>query len=273
MKDWYERIDVLFEIVKQLKNKEVALLGDKRVRCILAQNLNNLKSNIKGFEFFKKRNNLYLSLATFDFNKFFSDNKDLFQYNFFTFAHAKRRIQQDKFNEVHNKYITGYDFGIDFDAHEGDTKQAYNDCKSLKDLFDSFGIPYFLKSSGSGFHITIEYKDFPKQFNTDPINKIRKFSVELRNLLRLVSMDVGLDDNGQSSGFFYDSRRLFKIAYSLDVKTGNVALPLTNNQFNNFSQDMLKPENIMCITNRGLLKRPGSSENITKMIKDLGITI
>ncbi len=66
-----------------------------------------------------------------------------------------------------------------------------------------------------------------------------------------------------------DIRRIWKMPYSIDIKTGNVALPLNDKQFNNFNFDMVKPENVIDdIRDRGLLEREGTSENLKSFLED-----
>jgi hypothetical protein len=73
----------------------------------------------------------------------------------------------------------------------------------------------------------------------------------------------------------YDLRRVFKVAYTLDYKTGNVALPLSDDQFNRFSWDMVLPERIGSVKQRGLLTRTHGCtddqlhQNTKKMFEEL----
>jgi len=245
--DYYNNVQVLFEIVKSLRGRETTFLSkNKCIRCIKVHKLNYLTQNMKAFNFWKTDYNIYYSLAR------------LYGMPMFTFNLKKRKGQQAIFNEEFGKYLVGYDFGMDFDAHKGGFDVVYNDTKKIKEFFDEYKVPYELKFSGSGFHININHQHLPKVNNK---HEFLKNAVDrLKTIFNCKSLDLGV----------YDIRRVWKAPYSYDVKTGNIALPLTDDQFNNFSKDMVKPENVLKLTllNRGLLEREGSKEGVTRFLID-----
>jgi len=288
---WYENEEVIFEIVKQLYNKEVAFLGETKARCIVSPNKYTFDTNMKRFHIGKKRANIYKTMSRFDFKGFFKDFN--FERPCFSYSYNIRRNQMDIFNEKSNLYVTNFDLGMDFDAHrnEDDTekeiedafKLAYDECGQVKALLDKHKVRYCIKSSGSGFHIDVDEEDLPEKIRIlnsieGKLELIKEMMKQLYQLLGLETLDIGIDDQDDDKnwGFFYDHRRLWKVAYSYDIKTGNIALPLTDEQFNNFSYDILKPEYIkdnINIRGRGLLYREGVENAFENLLEDLGIEI
>jgi len=279
--EWYENEEVVFEIVKQLFNKEVAFLGETKARCIVAPNKYTFDTNFKRFHIGKKLANIYKTMSRFNFKEFFKDFN--FERPCFSFSYKVRKEQMILFNEKSELYAKEFDLGMDFDAHDGNSELAKSECGIVKELLDEFKVRYSVKSSGSGFHIDIEHEDLPE--NIKVLNSIegkliliREIMKQLYQLLGLQTLDIGIDnsEDDKNWGFFYDHRRLWKVAYSWDIKTGNIALPLTDEQFNNFSYDMLKPEYIkdnINIRGRGLLFREGEEGAFDRMLESVGIKI
>ncbi|KKN77154.1 hypothetical protein LCGC14_0363510 [marine sediment metagenome] len=279
---------ILFEMVKVGKGREMAFINNKgAIRHIKAHALYYLKENFKAFHFYDNPRNIYYSLAHLENMPMFS------------FVPIVRKQQQEVFNQNFQQYFKGMDFGIDFDEsckycegkhncikHEKMTNKEicskcedyetnfdvlYNDVKRVKTSFDDYGLPYQLKFSGSGFHINIEWKyikdcmDIAKRIKRlqsssaeDCIALLKWFLSELSDIFNATSLDTSVTD----------IRRIWKMPYSIDIKTGNVALPLTGQQFRNFNFDIVKPENVIdTVRNRGLLERKGTSENLKNFME------
>jgi len=253
----YYNTKVLFEVINKLKGKEVAFLSkNKATRCIKAHSYKFLLKNMAAFGFVKNPQNIYYSLA------------NLKNMPMFSFSWEKRKKQQADFNKNFEHYVTSIDIGFDFDNHDK-TKEgldaAYNDTKTLKQVFDDYKLPYELKSSGSGFHININgvhllecgYYDVEQQLNIF-VHMIH----QIKEIFNLKTLDTSVTD----------IRRIWKAPYSLDIKSGNVALPLTDNQFDNFDSKILNPEYVLKnikLFKRGNLERNRTkSENLKKFIKD-----
>ncbi len=266
---------VLFEIVKQLKGKECALLGPQlAVRCMKAHNMGFLKSNLNAYSFFNKPFNIYYSMALLE-------NMPLFSYDY-----QVRKKQQEKFALDFEKYVVGYDLGLDFDEYckydykhyckklkitvsvdeckkckkyETNFPIVYGECKRLKDEFDKYHIPYRLKFTGSGFHIEVSNEVLPSLDVSDKVNFCKRFCTQVASLFNLTVLDTSV----------YLDRQLWKVAYSLDNKTGNVALPLSDKQFEKFHFDMVNPKYaLLNIQNRGLLQREGDKKNFENFCND-----
>lgn len=259
---WYNSSFTLLEMVKVLKGRECSFLESKvereterksiPVRCVKAHNIDYLKKNFEAFAFFKKNYDVYYSVASFD------------GFPMFSYAPKQREEQQKLFFGVQfTSYWVGYDFVLDIDGET--VKDAYADAVKVKAVFDEFHLPYSLKFSGSrGFHFIVEYKDFfPSEL---PLDKCVELAYRIVCNLKEIEDIPGVDEK------IYQKERLFKLPYSL---TGNnVVLPLSDEQFNHFSIDLVKLENVIRnikIKERGLLFRSNKETlNVSKFIDIYG---
>lgn len=242
----YNNIAVLYELVKYCYGREFVILGDLKVRGMMINQLAYLKRHMKRYNFTIGKNNLYMSVAK------------VYGLRCYSYDPKVRSQQLKELSVQWDNMITGYDFVFDFDGKgtstDGDEclMNAYNDCKILKSLLDSYGIPYIVKCSGSGFHIRIE----DEHINTvqpfcgvhPRIEFCRKVVNLLKDLYALETLDVSI----------YDSRRIWKVPYSLDYKTGNVAMPFTDKEFEQFVPGNVCPVNEKFIS---IIKR---KENIMR---------
>lgn len=269
--EWYSENIVKYELIKNLSDRELVILGDKRVRCIKIQNVYQLNRMFDAYKFNTGNNNLYYSLSCVNWKKF----RDDFNIEYFSLCPKRRREQMDLFNRECTKYFDGYDLVIDFDNHDGQNSElVFNDCKKLKSVFDKHGISYSLRSSGSGFHISIKHDCLPKYIKAESdmckkLGLIRVLVEDIKLVFDLETMDIGVDKEGTVDGSFYDERRIIKIPYSIDYKTGNVCLPLDDDQFNSFSEKLIKPDYVwknVKVFNRGLLYRDGRDRNFEDFI-------
>lgn len=254
--DYYLNDEVLFEIVKTLVGRETAFFGEScgkplRIRCIKAHNINFLRENMRRFDFLKDNTslNIYYSLAHYY-------NMPMFSFNM-----EERRKQMEQFRIDFSKYQTGFDFGIDFDAENVSKETLIDDMITIKKEFDKNMIPYTLKCSGSGFHINIE----SKYFDSIPFKDRLSFFSYWNNTMA----DTFICDSICGSTKTMIPRHLWKAPYSYDVKSGNIALPLTDEQANNFNWDIVTPKNVILngVRNRGTLERKGETHNILKFLR------
>jgi len=258
MKDYdkYTRI-LIYNIVSSLKGRETVLLGKSwAFRGIKAHNKSYLDKNLNRFGFSKKEMNIYYSLARL---------KNMPQLGFNL---KKRKKQRKEFFDNYGKYVEGFDIGLDFDNHDKSIKgltKAFNDTKKIKDYFDNYKVPYELKCSGSGFHININsyVLDGLKEYELETISRKIKFYQSFVYQLKMIFNLETLDES------ICDLQRIWKVPYSYDIKSGNIALPLTDNQFSSMknSFDVVKPKNVIKnvkLFRRGLLER--NSGNIKGFI-------
>jgi len=214
-----ERVQELIGLLG--RNREMRFAGLSGLWCV-ALKWNDMKTfriNLKRFGLLHNEFIIYHSLMRLDM--------PLLSLDF-----LKRKEEVKKFNENFMNYARSYDLGIDFDAKDYDTDTALNDLRDLCGFFDKNfrGIKYNVKLSGSGFHFEVN-----NPFRVAG-RKDRNVSVErqvaffedfvgmLRDMLLLKTVDLRI----------YDKRRIWKMAFSIDTKSYNVALPLDRNRLDRF---------------------------------------
>ncbi|QQG39251.1 MAG: hypothetical protein HYS32_02240 [Candidatus Woesearchaeota archaeon] len=135
-------------------------------------------------------------------------------------------------------------------------------------------------SGGSGFHIGLPFKSFPKESNNQKITLLfpegaRIIASYLKNLLgphlaeRILSLNtlnemaksINKDQKDLMTKGKFDpyklvnldtvlisSRHMYRAPYSINEKKGLVSLPITENQISNFNITQAKPEKVEVIT-------------------------
>jgi len=258
---WYNNPEVLFNIVGAIKERETVFLSKGAdappIRNIMANYSGFLKSNLDAFRFFERDYNLYYSLARYKRMQVFSFNPVI------------RKEQRLAWNDTAIGNTSSFDFGLDFDS-EGlhDVMTAWNDCKKVKDLFDSYGVPYSLKFSGSkGFHITVPHNNLPNLRITSKVDDDMSLFNWLKSVATMLELKLGLPTLDMG---IFDPRRIWKADYSWVCETGLIALPLSDEQFNNFNLSIVEPLSVIRggIRNRGNLCREGKSDGFRAMVED-----
>lgn len=255
-KAWYSDRNVQFEIIKNLMHRETVFLHtEKRLahRCIKANAIHYLQSNWNRYHFFEEPFNLYASLAKMP-------SMPVFSFNRFT-----KKDEMKQFNEKAHEYMKGFDFMFDIDNE--DVELAYTTASKIKADFDERKISYFILFSGKkGFHIRVDYEDFPdwiKKLNYyDTAKLFKEFAENYRNINGLPDIDLSI----------FDIRRIAKAPYSVVYPYYFIALPLSDSQFENFK---LKEVSLPYWLNRtselykrGVLKRQGTNKAFGSMIKE-----
>lgn len=141
--------------------------------------------------------------------------------------------------------------------------------------------PLLWNNSGSkGIHFIIPHEEFSHLKvplfditgeKKSLVNIFKELAENIKLVLDLPTMDTSIND----------IKRVIKVAYSWDVKSGLIALPLTDDQFNNFNAEMVRPENVLKkgVHKRRLLWRnidkPKHNRqlNIIRMLKDFEIAL
>jgi hypothetical protein len=218
MSKWYQRDVLLFEMVKLLRNRELAVLYDDGVGL----------RNLAGYA----RPLFIEALTKVEWEhkpRFYSSIARIPKVPFSSWDFSKRADERDEITAVWREQANEYDFVIDMDGDK-----AYEEAKILKGLFDKEHVPYSLNFSGSrGFHFRVE----GSWFNMSVEDKILYFACaaeHYKDNLGLSSIDLSI----------YKLRSLIKLPYSIDGKSGLVVLPLTDEQFNDFDKERLTPENV-----------------------------
>lgn len=293
---YYQNLDVLFEIIHQCKDREVFFLpidpitkkSTPPIRWLMAQYVNMLKRHFEQFHFLEKSMNIYHSLATYK-------NRPMFSYSWI----YKSQEQEIWMKEFKN-YITELDLFVETDC--SDVMLAVEDARYIKhDVLDRFKIKYSLSFSGSkGVHCIVPYSEFQhlglnvydekkerlwmnfeKFLQTLPVKKkdmdknfdlvllFKTINVRMKGIYAMDTIDASISD----------IKRVRKIPYSWDVKSGRIALPLTDEQLDNFNLDMVEPVNVLKagVHKRGLLWRNADvdmkerEKGIDLLIEELGI--
>ena len=290
------RLEILYELIHQLRYRELFFLPYKEdvdgklksklpIRWMNAQYINMLKRHWKEYGFFHKKMNIYGSLAHYrDFPMFSYD---------WTVKAQQQKLWLKRF---HN-HVKGYDSFLETDSPS--IGEAWADAREIKKFYDEFLISYSLRFSGSkGFHFIVRYQDFAhlpvkifdKKFMEKTILQIMselplKFdelfkSLDLVTLFKLIAIKLkGVLGADTMDTAVQDVKRVVKLAYSLDVKSGLIAYPLDDEMFLNFQKDDLKPANVLRIykRERGLLFRHNEMDyqirqrRVDKMLKYLKI--
>lgn len=260
-KQWYMSDPVVFEMVKCMKYRESVFINrkSKNVQRMLKINaVRFLYKNFERYDFFEQDNlfNVYHSVATIPDMPMSSFNLN------------KKREQMSKFNIDYENMITKYDLFIDLD--NPDFELVYSSAVRLKRIFDDYKIKYSLVYSGTkGFHFTVRYDDFPDKLKQIPIKRLcrifKLFAYELKIVHKIKDLDVTV----------FDLRRIMKVPYSVVYPYYRVALPLSDEQFNNFNLDMVSLATLIFdvdnIKNRGVLIRQGDPNGLYQLIEDTAI--
>lgn len=283
---WYHNMGVFFNIIEHLKQRETVFIKVPRGvvhRCLKINHSKyffgyckdcgtilvkkgdewqcphhgNTENRMMGiserYHFFVESHNLYGSLAHYPGLPNFSYNRET------------KREEMDAFNKNYLKYMTKFDFMIDLDNPK--IGEALKQLIQIRDMFKKCNIPaWYLFSGTKGFHIRVDWDDFPDSLKQLPFPDLaEKFKLFGRNFALINKFD-DLDVT------IYDLRRITKIPYSVVYPYYFVALPLSDQDIDNFDlKQMSLPYNIQRIgdmRNRGVMKRPGNPEGFGKLIKE-----
>jgi hypothetical protein len=315
-REWYSRADVQQNIVPCICGREVAFMlpnslrgesGNYPVRCIKAHCSSYLLNNMRAFDFFNRKYNLYHSI-------YLVRNMPMFSY-----LPQRRREQQQEFFKNYDNYVEGLDFVMDFDGDKNLPVEQRVDAARIATMqvcriLDEYEVPYCVIFSGSkGFHV--EVRDFPP--TREWKKRINDFSMIAKLLILHANGESSLnaDDNATLRDlrerlivFSFDSRdqalkekldrldhetllylylkyrhnfdstiynatRIWKVPYSYDVSTDMIAYPLSAEELLNFDIRKYHVENMLKRNhwNTGLKKRKGIIQNFWKLAESLGV--
>ena len=253
-KIWYNKIFVLFEIVKSLQDREVCFITKKddpqkkMVRYLKAFKVDYLKRHFDWINFSTHLANMYQSVAKLE--------------DIPTFSYDMRVRTQEtnykKFNEDYINHVIGYDLFLDFDGKE-DFETCHREAQEMKKIFDENKIPYWImNSSSNGFHFHIPAEYMPEMEVKENIAYLNNFLYNIKGIYDLKTLDETV----------IDLKRICKVPYSF-VNDGTVCLPLNDTQFEMFNKESVKAMTVLrniTLKNRGLLLR---KHNLTdEQLKD-----
>ena len=269
---YYSKHYIQYQLTEALKHRELALFGLPKgntnpenlrggvtIRNIKAWGSNQLQTNFKDFRVYSKYYKMYYSLAKFSNGTF----------PYFSPEPTTRKIQQEKFNnELNNepeKFIESYD--LLFDIDENNFVEGHRQATDLLNFLQSYRLPVFINPSGGktgGFHIRVDFKHFADKIN--PIDAPGQFINIAKKLKEIApSIDTSI----------YSLRRVCKLPYSLVFtdKAWRVILPLTKEEFDNFTFDKCKLQHVYNnnrLSNRGLCEITCNGQtNVKGMFKYL----
>jgi len=258
-KQWYNTDAVAFELINTMKFRESIFIATNRrkpIRCLKINAVRFLYKNFDKFQFFGDENlyNIYSSVAHFP------------DFPMFSWNYEEKQEQQSKFNANFMDYVKGYDFFVDLDNPNPELVHASS--TRLKNIYDDYKIMYSLPYSGTkGFHFNVNYENFPEKLKNIPFDKLanlfKLFAYELKLMEKVRDIDTSI----------FDLRRIRKTPYSVTYPYYRVALPLSDEQFENFSlKEVFLPnliEDTQSIRKRGLLTRKGKPEALLELMRDL----
>ena len=222
--EYYKAPPVLYKLGLRSKARELAFLGKPSVRALKAHNSTYFSTHLTRF---KGVFNLYSSVASLF-------NMPMLSYNL-----GERLKEQQDFFKSYNDYVINYDLVFDFDS-SNNIRVAFDDCMIVRELLLTNGVACEMIFSGSkGFHL--EVRNLPEVKGEDFTSRVelfRRFAEFLKDNYKLSSLDLAV----------YDYARIWKIAYSIDHKTGLVALPLNSEEIGllYISDDIRDTINEMC---------------------------
>jgi len=225
---WYYRIDVQFEMVKFLKDRETAFIsknpdtqpGGSRMHKVHCTK--HFQLNMRCFPLRKEYPyNIYHSVAKYEQG---IPNQSL---NFK--IKSESQINKDWKDGQHIKEMVEYDLVIDIDAlSHDDFNNARESAVLLHNKFMFLGVPHEIRFTGMGFHFVCPTTDLMTEYIFDTVfgehgdKSIFKACAKIgKYLYNNVSEMIDLK--------IYDSRRVIKCPYSLsiyDEKDAYICLPI-----------------------------------------------
>jgi DNA primase catalytic subunit len=253
IKKYYEDFRVQMELVKCLPYRELAFRDAEGAvfRNCCGYNSHLLRSSFSAFSFFRKDANLYHSVGRVG------------RTPWITYNPANREEGRAEWQAQFDDNLTHYDFVMDID-HE-DIMQAYDIARRIKVDMDKFEVPYSINFSGSkGFHIRIRDEKMPPWSLDEKIARYAEMAKAYR-----VKLKVG----EKTIDKIYDRRRLIRLPYSVDCKTGKVVLPLSDAQFECFDINdgfALSPMRwINLVGFRGMMERQGTFRGVEAWFEEM----
>ncbi len=230
LRSWYDLKPVKFEIVKQTGGRECGFLvfkvdngelKDFMSRGFKIHSVSYMEYFMNAIGFFRNSTNIYYSVAHV---------KDIPS---FTLNLKKRAASMEDFNTNFDKYVTDYDLLIDLDPEGGDVlnTEIIQQARDVCEMLDQFHIRYSIRVSGKGIHVYVAGIQFPMYDKFEKPGLYKKITENLRQLMGFTFVDDTLYEDGNIC------RRYCKVPWTIDVKTGNVCLPLTSEELKSFRKE------------------------------------
>lgn len=256
---WYENRVVQFQLLDGIKGRETFFKefdGTLRIRALNIFATQGFLFNAKRSRFTSSPFHLYSSVAKLNWSSYPTIPQDKSQWKDY-------RLQ---FNKDFESLVFGYDFVLDIDSK--DLHNAWEIADKVKNLFAEYGLPYSLIFSGSkGFHFRIGWNELRPHTST-----IQETVILCKKLAMLIAEKTGYSFGAKEEiDSIYQLRRVIRVPYSIHPKSRLVALPLSDEQFDNFFKFDFSPWETMkhtFIKNRGLLTRQFKNNQLSKLISE-----
>lgn len=272
IRSWYFNLAVKYEIIKFLKNRELALLvapyvnneeirkrSTRMLRCHSVQHMDFI---FKALEVYNRETpyNLYYSIARYKRGIPMQ-----------TMNMIERKERNRRWIKIHHREMQAYDFFLDIDAPDfNDMDLAHYSAKIMMNLFNKMNTPYELRFSGKGFHFIIPFEVFPIEFNFKPFayDSVYFFFAKIAKALHDQHTEM-IDTS------IYDSRRVCKVPYSLSLYKNDVFVcyPLnTKKEFRDWTLENSRPDKLPFQIRGRDSRLFNENGNIYKLLKELNIT-
>jgi len=161
--------------------------------------------------------------------------------------------------EFITKAQKGADVVIDIDVKDN-FREAFKQGRKVLDFLDSYSVPYRMKfSGGSGPHFIIPYEWFPKSLLNGNFAKTHQM---------VFQTIVSRSRAGNVDGSFTLHGHFYRMPYSLNEHTGLVSLPLTREQYVDFTPSMAEIQNVQIDESWFLEPDETVKEALTEMLRD-----
>ena len=222
---WYSKVFVQFEIVKLCQGKCLTVLGGFNERGFKVHNLSYWASNVAFWSLKTKPSSIYRSISN-------HVGLPIFSFNLVERAVTRKKFFADDYMDT----VVSFDRVLDVDnpgKKSGDLVGGFIVCKRvvrfLVDYFSSKGERVAIVHSGSGFNIYLN-----GCMSLNGFEGLRDLCVDLNN-----SCDGLLDTS------VFEVKRVFKVPYTLDFKTGHVVLPVSLLEFETFGFNDYLPDVVL----------------------------
>jgi len=239
--DYYYRKYIQYLLLEGCKYRDFSVLNKagNNCRAFPIQTREDFEFILKYINWERCKQNLYVGCARLK-------NIPRFTLN------PKERSSQTGvwYKEQYSKEVATYDLFFDFDKKEENSwEEVIQDVKHLKEYLEDYKVPYFLIfSGGKGFQIIIDGNYCPvKKIEYQAVFPHKTITEKIKKMLNLKFLDLSI--NGVES-------RLRKLPYS--IVGNNVALPLSDNQLNNFEIENMSLDYVcskITLIRRGNLER------------------
>ena len=153
--------------------------------------------------------------------------------------------------EPFEKTIAGFSDEDIYSQIEKGIKEPYEEAKKIKEYLDLYGCPYIINFTGSGFRIEImwsyNYKGTRKEVLSNyfkpedyGIENVRLGKFIINNAFDIKYVKKTIDTSTLNMGM-----GLTRTMFSFHPIARTIAYPLSDEEFNNFNLDLVKPEKIL----------------------------